>query len=260
MNFTVSTLHASEVQTSILTFTQTIFQSTASAVFSIILGIVGASGLLFLTRSRFKKVVEILFLIPNFLPSLFVLIATLQMFQLLNTIGIYFPLGFWGVVIIHTLVNAGLISVALTHQIESRLGTNIELAIVEGASFWRLWMAALGALKSDLWRLSFFVFVFSFSSFSIPLVVGQGGGETLEVLIYKTVIGAGNIKFGIILALLQLVFLAFISRYFQRPIFDTSKKKCSLKKMSSLVPLVLFSLIFIFLIISSTWGMHIGWA
>jgi thiamine transport system permease protein len=260
MNFTDITLHTSVVQASLLTFIQTILQSIASSVFSILLGIVGASGLLFLSQSRFKKAVEILFLIPNFLPSLFILISTLQMFQILNSLGIYFPLGFWGVVIIHTLINAGLISVALTHQIESRLGTNIELAIVEGASFWRLWRAALGALRSDLWRLSFFVFVFSFSSFSIPLVVGQGGGETLEVLIYKTVIGEGNIKFGIILALLQLVFLALISRYFQKPIFDTSNKKCSLKKMSSLLPLVLFSLIFIFLIISSTWGMHIGWA
>jgi len=212
---------------------QSSVQALLSSLLSLLFGVIISAGLLWIPNSKYRKPFELLFLLPNFLPTLFVLISTLG---LLNYIG-PFPFGFWGVVIIHVTIHVGLIGVAITQLLENKMGNHLELAIIEGASFLQLWSVGLRAIQNEIKLLFFFVFVFCFASFSVPLIVGGGGGETLDVLIYKSVIGEARLNYGIVLALFQLILLGLISRFFQKPTIDYHNKVCNLKLMSA--PLVL---------------------
>ncbi|MFS4458413.1 ABC transporter permease [Bdellovibrio sp. HCB2-146] len=189
-------------------FKNSFFQAFFSAFFSLILGIWAAQGLLTLARSRWawgRPILDILCLLPNFLPPLFVLLA------ILNAVD-PFPMGVIGIVIVHTLMNFGLVAVLVAGLIETKIGAMAELAYVEGASRWLfVRKGLLPYLKKDLFLLGLFVFVICFSSFSVPLIVGGGKGTTLEVLIYEKIRLSGDWGSAVMIAFLQSVFIFGLS-------------------------------------------------
>lgn len=191
-------------------FKNTFAQAFISAIFSLVLGLWTSLGLLSLREKRHRHwrfLLDILCLLPNFLPPLFMLLATLNAIE-------PFPFGIWGIALIHTFINFGLVAVLLAQIIESKLGGMVEQAYVEGASRWQFFRQVFfPLLKKDLALMGLFVFVICFGSFSVPLVVGGGHGTTIEVLIYEKIRLASEWGDAVILAFLQSAFifgLAFV--------------------------------------------------
>lgn len=189
-------------------FKNTCAQAFFSTLFSLILGFWVALGLLFFKggpRQYGRLSLEILCLLPNFLPSIFILLSILNVLD-------PFPMGIAGIVIIHTFMNFGLVAVLLAGIIETKLGGMIELAYVEGASRWRFLVKGLfPILKKDFALLALFIFIVCFGSFAVPLVVGGGKGTTIEVLIYEKIRLSNDWGNAVLLAFLQSSFIFALS-------------------------------------------------
>lgn len=183
-------------------------QAFGSAFFSVLFGLWGALGLIGVSRDEkvFRRsLLEVFCLLPNFLPAIFVLLATLNVLD-------PFPMGVTGIILIHTLINFGLVAVLLASLIETRLGGAVEQAYVEGASRWSfLKDVFFPLLKRDLFLLALFIFIVCFGSFSVPLVVGGGRGTTLEVLIYEKIRLSSRWGEAVVLALVQSGFIFALS-------------------------------------------------
>ena len=185
-----------------MVFSSTAWQAGLSAIFALVLGVIGAMGILSLEGRR-ARALEILAVMPNAVPVLILLLAVMKIFP--------WARGVAGIVFVHVLLNAGLLSVALAQAMREKLGGFAELAWVEGASRRRfLARVALPLLKADLALMFFFVFAICFASFAVPLAIGGSRATTVEVLIYEKIRISGDWSEAIGLALLQtLAILAF---------------------------------------------------
>lgn len=181
----------------------TVWQATLSGLGSLLLGTWLAFGLVGL--STYRRAFEVLSLLPNFLPPLFTLLVSLYWLQ-------PFPTGIWGVAIVHTFINFGLVGVSLSRSMDQQLGHLVEAARTLGSGRWFF----LRKVFFPLFRrqyLSLFLFVFSicFSSFSVPLIIGGGRGTTLEVLIYEKIRLSVDWGSAVLLSMFQFAFLALLS-------------------------------------------------
>ncbi len=184
-----------------------------------------------------SKTFEVLLILPSLLPPLFILLLTMNFVD-------PFPVGMIGVVLIHILMNAGLVSLLLKNLIESKMRPLIEGADVEGASRWQLGRALFGMAKRDLASIFLFVFVLCFSSFSIPLVAGGGRATTLEILIYEKIRISGDWGQGLGLAFIQLAIilcLAYLPFQSRRKLFGRNEALPLLKSRSGALALVLYT-------------------
>ncbi|OYZ18419.1 MAG: hypothetical protein B7Y39_13575 [Bdellovibrio sp. 28-41-41] len=157
-----------------------IWQGLWSALLSTAGGLALASGLIF-CENRFSRWVNfnIFFLLPNFLPNLFILIGLMSLID-------PFPMGSIGVVIVHAFINFGLCGVILKEVIKTKLSKLSDVAFILGAGRWHFYTRVLWPLiRKDILQVFFLVFVTAFSSFAIPLVVGGGKGINLEILIFE---------------------------------------------------------------------------
>lgn len=188
-------------------FKNSFIQASLSSLFSLVLGTWASLGLLSLNRwqKQVRSLGELICLLPNFMPPLFILLSTLNVLD-------PFPMGIPGVVIIHTLMNFGLVAVLMAGTIESKLGGVAELAYVEGSGRLNFFAKVLiPMLKKDFWLLGLFIFVVCFGSFSVPLIVGGGRGTTIEVLIYEKIRLSGDWGGAVFLAFLQSLFIFALS-------------------------------------------------
>ncbi len=197
--------------------------SAASAVISLYLGYWGARGLITFS-GKTRKIIETVIIIPNFLPTLFVV---LSMLSILNP----FPFGFWGIVIAQTILNVGLSSVLLANLLENNLGTIIEHAIVDGASGELIRKTLFKLLFNELVVLFLFIFSVCFTGFQIPLLLGNGGMPWgLEVLIYEKIKVLNSWSEAFSLSVLQS-FLIFVFA-----IFLPAREKKSIEYKPNLTP------------------------
>lgn len=189
-------------------FKNSLTQAFLSAVGSLVFGFWMSLGLTYFSKAIFPKsrpFLDMLCLIPNFLPPLFVLLG------ILNAVEI-FPMGIPGIVFVHTVINAGLVAVLLAQATEEKVGPVDELSFVEGAGkflFFR--KALLPLLAKDFLLIGLFIFTICFSSFSVPLIVGGGRGTTIEVLIYEKMRLSNDWGGAVVLALLQSAFIGFLA-------------------------------------------------
>lgn len=194
-------------------FKNSFLQASISAVLSVLLGLWASLGIIRLKSRNIRPLISLTYflcLLPNFLPAIFMLLAVL------NAID-PFPMGVYGIALVHTFINFGLVAVLLTQTIESKLGGMVELAFIEGASRWQFMTRAFfPLLKKDIALLALFVFVICFGSFSVPLVVGGARGTTVEVLIYEKIRLSSQWSEAIILALLQSGFIFLLSLIVQK--------------------------------------------
>jgi len=186
----------------------TIIQAVSSGVLSVMLGVLGGLGLLWLGRtvsSRAYFWIEKAILLPNIIPSLFVILSCLVVIQ-------PFPFGQIGIILIHTLMNIGLISILFRRICLNKLGMLMELSLIEGASSWHFFkVAVLGYLKMDLIYLFIFVFAISMVSFNVPYMIGGPSGTTLEVLIFEKIIITQRWSEAIGLSFIQMALIGFVS-------------------------------------------------
>ena len=153
-------------------------QAVLSSAFSLIFGFLGGLGLA--GRRRWRRPLEALLLLPSLVPTLLILVGVLQSFSFVGS----FPFGLWGVVLVHVVLNIGLVSVAVGRLIEHRLAPCEALAYIEGASFFLFLKAGLKLLWRELLLLKLFVFSACVSSFAVVLVASGGLKYTLELLIF----------------------------------------------------------------------------
>jgi ABC-type Fe3+ transport system, permease component len=189
-------------------FKNSFYQAFLSAVFSLVIGAVAALGLISYKAHAKKPVrvlLEVLCLVPNFLPPIFILLAVLNVIE-------PFPMGVLGIAIVHTVINYGLVAVLIAGLIEAKFGRYIEVAFIEGSTRWQFYREVLfPLLKKDLLLIGLFVFVVCFGSFSIPLIVGGARGTTVEVLIYEKIRLSSDWGGAVLLAFLQSIFIFAIS-------------------------------------------------
>ncbi len=196
-------------------FLFTAVQAFLSAAVAMVLGILGAYGLIFaqgflLERVAARKAnwvthgLEAAALLPNFAPVLLLILAVMKFLPRVE--------GIWGIVILHSMLNLGLVAVSVVRLIQLRLGRLTELAFVEGAGKWSYFRrAVLPTLKNDFLSLGFFVFTICFSSFAIPLVIGGSRGVTVEVLIYRAMRVDGDLVSALAIAFCQMLSLAVLA-------------------------------------------------
>lgn len=179
-------------------------QASLSAIFSFALGFMMFCGLQCWARTPARGLVESGLLFPNLLPPLFFI---------MSLIGLGSPWGGWpqglgAVVFAHSLLNAGLVAVALDRLIFFKLGPIAETAWVLGARPYQFWReVAWPYLRSDLATIFLFVFSLCFTSFAIPLMLSGERPATLEIAIYDTIRMEGRWDKAVILALLQALLL-----------------------------------------------------
>lgn len=220
-------------------FKNSFWQAFFSALGSLFFGWWTALGLIFLSvrRPRLRPVVEILCLLPNFFPPLFILLATLNILD-------PFPMGIEGIAIIHILINFGLVAVLVAHLTEAKMGSLTEAAYTLGiGQFHYLRRVFFPILKKDLFLIFLFVFVMCFGSFSVPLIVGGSRGTTIELLIYEKIRLSSHWGEAVFLALLQSFFIFGISLWAGRGKSPVSNQPANLRliAMPTGILLILFS-------------------
>lgn len=159
-----------------------IWQGIWSGLLSCVGGFWLALGLIF-CENRFSRWFNfnIFFLLPNFLPNLFVLIGLMSLIDPL-------PMGTIGVVLVHVFINVGLCGVILKEAMKNKLSKLSDVAFVLGAGRLQFYRQVLFPLiRKDILQVFFLIFAITFSSFAIPLVVGGGKGVNLEILIYEKI-------------------------------------------------------------------------
>lgn len=181
----------------------TTLQAALSALFSVGFGLIGALGLLSL-NGRMARWAEAAALLPNAGPVILMLISVMKFFP--------WARGLTGIVFVHSLLNAGLLSVIFAEVIRAKLCGYAELAWVEGASGRRFFRkVALPILKPDLLLVFLFVFVLCFASFAVPLAIGGARASTIEVLIYQKIRVSSDWAASIGLAFLQTLAILIFS-------------------------------------------------
>lgn len=235
-------------------FKNSFIQSIFSALLSLVFGLIGALGIIRFSQSKMRALLEWICIIPNFVPPLFILLSVLNILQ-------PFPMGVWGIVLIHSVINIGLCAVIIARAIENKCGGMIELGYIEGASRRRLlWSGVVPMVKSDLGQLFLFVFILSFASFSVPLIVGGGTGTTLEVLIYERIRLSADWGEAVFIAALQSLFIFALSLLVAKSRLQGANRHIPSQAIGSLLGIALILLLNSFLFYGYMQGVIAGFS
>lgn len=219
-------------------FLFTCAQSFLSALLSVALGFWGAQGLIHWRRGQ--KLFQVLVLLPNVFPSLFVILAFLKLLD-------PFPFGLAGIVILHTAMNVGLCSIVIHQLFLQKIAGWAELALVEGANRFRFRLVVIQYLRRDLALLFIFIFAICFSSLAVPLIAGGYRGTTLEVLIFEKIRVSGKWGEALAVAAFQSAFLFSLSWILFRQktlnIFRHTNLSMLRSRSGILIPLLVTALI-----------------
>ncbi|MBE8221485.1 MAG: hypothetical protein HAW60_02025 [Bdellovibrionales bacterium] len=194
-------------------------QSFFSTIITIFLGFLGSLGLLGIKKSNLQKKIIIFFLLPNFIPTLFI---ALSFFSISSWFSVIFY-GLPAIVLTHVFINTGLCSILFFSLFKKKISNIANLAFVESCSFISFWYAVIKLLKYELLISILFFFALYFTSFSIPLLLSSGIDRTLEVFIYEKILLQGSWSQAMFLSMVQVfIFTCF------GIIFYFFKKKYSL--------------------------------
>ncbi len=150
-------------------------QSAFSAGLAIVLGVIGAAGLL---RRSVKW--EALAIAPAAVPSIAIVLGFMTFLPGLQ--------GWLAIAFAHACVSSGLVAVVLARIIRTSLGGSLELAWTEGALRRDIWLrGVLPAIREDIVRLALTIFAASLTSFSIPLLLGGSKTASLEIAILQAI-------------------------------------------------------------------------
>ncbi len=223
-------------------FINSFAQGIDSALLSLIIGFPLG---LFIGRYalRYTRVLKSFIILPFFMPSIVVVLAFLSLFgkssPLVETIPLLHQLssGFTGIIAINAFFNAPLVAFLTSTNIERSHHGIEEASILLGAGsfnrFVNIWgrNGIKGALGGTI--LSF---LYSFSGFAAPLIIGGPSNFTVETWIYFVVKEESLVQIGVIFGLLQslfliiplVIYLYIISK--QRPVDDLTYYRSERKK------------------------------
>lgn len=231
-------------------------QSTWSALFSVLLGIFLSWGLFYFQSTKWHTFpIRYVVLMPSLLPTLFILIGVMN---LLNPL----PLGSFAVIFSNVFINVGLVAVILFDVAMIKLQNLAELSMVLGASrFNFITKIYFQVLKSDILKCFFLVFAFSFSNFSVSMIMGSGIEANLDILIYEKLKIHGDLSGAYILTLFQSVILFIFSLVLiVPPVTFLQKKSFKIEFLESKFAFFLIGIISLLFFISYTDALTEGMA
>lgn len=191
-------------------FKNSIFQSFVAALFCVVLSIPMSQGL-FVLPEKLQKLILKLLIIPQIFPVLY---SVLIGFSILTP----FPMGRVGIIFLFVLINMGFSTVLTYSATQEKLGhfaVISEVYSIGRLSFFKKIYSRL--ILSDLISNFFIIFIFCFSSFSVPLLVGGGKGSNLEVLIYEKIFIDQNWPAAFLLCVLQTSIIFALSFFALKP-------------------------------------------
>ena len=194
-------------------FINSFAQGFDSAVLSLLIGFPLG---LFIGRYAFgyKRVLKSFIIMPFFMPSIVIVLAFLSLFGRSSPLVEIIPLlhnlstGFIGIIAINTFFNAPLVAFLTSTGIERSHHSIEEASILLGAGSFNRFLNIWGrnGIKGALGG-SILSFLYSFSGFAAPLIIGGPSNFTVETWIYFVVKEEGFVQIGVIFGLLQSLFL-----------------------------------------------------
>ncbi|MCC2678748.1 MAG: thiamine transport system permease protein ThiP [Pseudobdellovibrio sp.] len=177
-----------------------VYQSTLAGFFVMLLAVPMSFGLASLPVG-WRLMASRLLLLPQILPVLF---TVLIVFTIVNP----FPMGSAGIIILFSVVNLGLATVLIEQAATAKLSSLAVTAEVYSVSRIKfLTKIYFPLMFADLMQIFFLVFVFCMSSFSIPLLAGDGRAVNLEILVFEKVFIDNNWAAGFGVSLVQTFFV-----------------------------------------------------
>ena len=163
-------------------FSFTLLQAGVSAFLSLFLAVLGSRGLISLSKKRYYPLIEGLVLSPGFIPPLLLSLSLIQIVEKIMP----FPFGLPALIFAQTLTYTGLCTVALSRVLLKTTSDLSEWAYLQGSSSWFFLRALLKTtLLKDIKTLFIFVFIGSFTSLSLPLLIAGSPFFSLEFFIYE---------------------------------------------------------------------------
>ncbi len=188
----------------------TLWQATLSTALTVVLALPGAY-----VFARFdfpgRRLLSSLSVVPFVLPTVVVAAAFLALFGPHGPFGVRLDQSIWIILIAHVFYNYAVvlrIVGGVWGQLDPRLE---EAARVLGATRWQAFRTVtLPLLRPAIASAASIVFLFTFSSFGVILLLGGPRIGTLEVEIYRQTAQLLDLRTAATLALLQMVALAAI--------------------------------------------------
>lgn len=182
----------------------TLWQAAVSTVLTVVLGLPAAQ---VFARYRFagKRLARALVTVPFVLPTVVVATAFLTLLGPSGPLGIDLRRTIWAVLIAHVFFNLAVVIRTVSGAWAVLDPRPEEAARVLGASPLRafLWVT-LRRLVPAIGAAAAIVFLFTFTSFGVVLILGGPGLATLEVETYVQTVTFLNLDVAAVLALLQL--------------------------------------------------------
>ena len=183
----------------------TLWQAALSTVVTLAVALPGAY---VFARFRFpgKRLIRAAATIPFVLPTVVVGTAFLALIGPNGALGIRLDGTVWAILAAHVFFNYAVV-LRTVGGLWSHLDPRLEEAARSlGASRWRTFVeVTLPLLRPALASAASIVFLFTFTSFGIVLILGGGGLATLEVEIYRQTATLFDLPVAAVLAVLQLI-------------------------------------------------------
>lgn len=194
----------------------TLWESIASTLLCVVVGIPGAA-LFARFRFRGKRVLWAALLVPFVLPTVVVGVAMLGLFGSGGVSGLQLTGTIWAILIAHVFFNYAVV-VRTVGAAWSTIDPRVEEAAHSlGASTWQVFTRVTWPLvRASVAAAASIVFLFSFTSFGIVLILGGPRQRTLEVEIYDQTARFLHLDIAAALAVVQLVAVVGVLIWFGR--------------------------------------------
>ena len=194
----------------------TLWESVASTALCLLVGLPGAA-LFARYRFRGKRLLWSALLVPFVLPTVVVGVAMLGVYGPDGVSGLTLTGTIWAILIAHVFFNYAVV-VRTVGSAWSTMGTAGEdAARMLGAGTWQVFRkVTLPLLRPAIASAASIVFLFSFTSFGIVLILGGIRQRTLEVEIYNQTARFLHLDIAAGLAVIQLVAVVAILVWFSR--------------------------------------------
>ncbi len=182
----------------------TLAQAIGSTALTVVLGVPAA-----VTFARYdfrgKRALEAALTLPFVVPTIVAAIGFLALFGPRGLTGLNLSRSPWLIVLANVFYNYALV-VRLVSSYLSGVGPRLEEAarVLGSGAFRTFWRVTLPVAAPAILASAALVFLYTFASFGVPLVLGGGRWNTLEVEIYQLVANQLKLSEAGALALVQL--------------------------------------------------------
>ncbi|MDL2335265.1 MAG: iron ABC transporter permease [Chloroflexota bacterium] len=188
----------------------TFWQAVVSTLLTLALGLPGAY---VLARFDFpgRRLLNAVALVPFVLPTVVVGAAFLALIGPKGALGVRLDHTIWAILAAHVFYNCAVV-LRLVGGVWAQLDPRTEEAArVLGASRWRAFREVTWPLlRPAVLSAASIVFLFTFTSFGVILILGGYGYSTIELAVYRAAAVLLDLPAAATLALLQLAFLAVL--------------------------------------------------